>query len=153
MMGLVIAAAALAVEPPRAFVDRIYSNYKSADFSSLAHPERVFARPLASAINEDQRLADGEVGFLDGDPLCDCQDTGGMRARIVALNSKHGFASSRISVSFAEGPDRRDIRIKLILTRAGWRIADVRTPDRTSLLRALQTSNRRSRTRLPGKIR
>jgi hypothetical protein len=148
MIGLLMAAAAaMTAETPRTFVERIYSNYEDADYSPLAHPERVFAQPLVAAINEDQRLARGEVGFLDGDPLCDCQDTGGMRARIVALSSKRGLASSRILVSFAHGTDKRDIRVQLVLTPGGWRIADVGTADRTSLLRALQTSNLRARTR------
>jgi hypothetical protein len=37
----------------------------------------------------------------------------------------------------------RDLRLKLVLTGSGWRIADVGSKDEPSLLGALRRSNRR----------
>ena len=53
------------------------------DYNPFDQPERVFAPPLLAAINEDARLANGEVGYLDGDPLCQCQDAAGLKARVA----------------------------------------------------------------------
>ena len=138
-------AAAIAGESPRAFVERLYFSYRNSDFSPLDHPEKVFAPPLNAAIREDQRLQRGEVGFLDGDPLCDCQDTGGMRSKIVSLKAMGSSASARVTVSFEGTSDRRAIDLKLVLTPAGWRIADVRTKDEPSLLHDLLEANRKAR--------
>ena len=139
------AAGALASESPRAFVERIYANYAREDYSPFVHPDRVFAPVLNAAIKEDERLANGEVGLLDGDPLCDCQDTGGMRSSVASVTGSRGQATARVVVSWQGTSDRRDIRLKLIRTPAGWRIADVTTPEEASLLHDLQESNRKAR--------
>ena len=138
-------AAAVAPETPRAFLERIYSSYRDPDFSPFQKPERIFAPRLSAAILEDQRLANGEVGFLDGDPLCDCQDTGGMRSRIVSFASTAAGASARISVHFPGTSGSRFIRVKLVKTPSGWRIADVGTKSEPSLLHDLLEANRKAR--------
>ena len=140
-------AAAIAGKSPRTFVEQLYSSYVNPSFNPLERPERIFAPPLTAAIKEDQRLARGEVGFLDGDPLCDCQDTGGLRSRIVSLVVKGASASARVSVSFAGTSDSREIHLKLVPTPAGWRIADVGTRREPSLLHDLWEANRKARRR------
>jgi hypothetical protein len=147
MMILFVLAAAgsLASESPRAFVERLYANYAHEDYSPFVHPERVFAPGLLAAINEDSRLANGEVGYLDGDPICSCQDTGGMRSSVASVTGSRGQATARVTVSWEGTTDRRDIRLKLIRTPAGWRVADVSSPDDASLLHDLQEANRKAR--------
>jgi len=144
-------AAAIAGESPRAFVERAYSSYRRSDFSPLERPGRIFAPPLAAAILEDQKLAHGEVGFLDGDPLCDCQDTGGMHTRIVSLAKNAAGVSARVSVHFTGTSESRDIRLKLVRTPLGWRIADVGTKSEPSLLKDLLEANRKARRRVINK--
>src|SRR5579864_9283091 len=104
----------MAGKSPRTFVEQLYSSYVNPSFSPLERPEQIFAPPLTAAIKEDQRLARGEVGFLDGDPLCDCQDTAGIRSRILSLAAKGATASARVSVRFAGTSDNRDIRLRLV---------------------------------------
>ena len=137
----------MAGNSPRVFVQKLYSSYENRGFSPLKRPERIFAPPLEAAISEDRRLARGEVGFLDGDPLCDCQDTLGMRSRIVSLVVKGGRATARVLLRFAGTSDKRDIRLSLVLTPAGWRIADVGTNEEKSLLHDLSDANRKARMR------
>lgn len=144
-MIVVLAAAAMAGGTPRAFLERLYANYRNESYSPFDHSERVFAPPLNAAIKEDERLAHGEVGFLDGDPLCDCQDTGGMHARIVSVATSGDTAIARVSVQWEGTKDRSDIRLRLVQTRAGWRIADVGTAHEPSLLKDLQRSNAQAR--------
>lgn len=137
-------AAAIAGETPRAFLERTYASYRNPDFSPLTKPEAIFAPPLIAAILKDERLAHGEVGFLDGDPLCDCQDTGGMRSRIISVARNAKGASALIQVHFEGTSDTREIRLKLVSTPSGWRIADVGTKSEPSLLRDLLDANRKA---------
>jgi hypothetical protein len=138
-------AVAIAPETPRAFLERTYSSYRNSGFSPLEKPGRTFSPQLSAAILEDRQLAHGEVGFLDGDPLCDCQDTLGMRSRIVWVAGTRAGASARISLNFSGTSDRRLIRVKLVKTPAGWRIADVGTTSEPSLLHDLLEANRKAR--------
>src|SRR5919199_946809 len=88
LLMMFLAAAALAAaapgETPRGFVERIYAGYRHDNYSPFEHAERIFAPPLLAAIREDERLSRGEVGFLDADPLCQCQDAGGIHPRILS---------------------------------------------------------------------
>ena len=147
MMILLALAAAnpVANESPRAFVERLYASYANEDYSPFEHPERVFAPGLLAAINEDSKLANGEVGFLDADPICQCQDTSGMRSSVASVTGSRGQATARVTVSWQGTKDRQDIRLKLTRTPAGWRIADVSTADEPSLLKDMQEANSKAR--------
>jgi hypothetical protein len=139
--------AAAALETPTGFVQRIYGHHRHAAFDPLAQPRRYFSPELTAAIREDERLAHGEVGYLDGDPLCDCQDTGGMRSSITSVAGSRNAATAHLLVRFDGTSDRRDILLKLARTPSGWRIADVGTADEPSLLHALLGANRKARAR------
>jgi hypothetical protein len=136
--------AAPAADSPGAFVTRLYAAYRNPDYSPLAKPQRVFAPALVAAILEERRLSKDEVGFMDADPLCQCQDASGMRPLVEAVHQAGGTATVRILLRF--GPsERRELRLRLTRGAAGWRIADVATTDEPSLLRDLQAWNRRKR--------
>jgi hypothetical protein len=144
-------AAALAPAPaaqsPRAFLERLYAGYRDPDYSPLGRPERVFAEPLVAAIREDRRLSRDEVGYMDGDPLCQCQDPAGLRPLIEDVRSPTArTAAARVLLHFGGGGDGdREVSLRLVRTRSGWRIADVATPDSPSLLDELRRFNRRRR--------
>ena len=134
--ALALAAAGWA-EDPRKFIDHVYAEYRHKDFTPLARPEDFFAPPLAAAIRRDSGTA-GEVGYLDGDPLCDCQDYGRLTAKIRSLSqSTSRTASARVRVTL-DRSETRDLRLTLVRALAGWRIADVIGTDRHSLLKELQ---------------
>ncbi|HEY2178198.1 MAG TPA: hypothetical protein VGH15_06410 [Caulobacteraceae bacterium] len=148
-----ISAPAGAAEAPgaRAFVVWLYGHYPSPhghEFESLGTQiGRVFHPSLIALIREDSRLAGGEVGALDGDPICDCQDDSGTRfavttvraagpARAVAAVIRHG----------TEGPrDIETITLDLALTDGHWRVYDVGTKDTPSLRAYLIKSNEEAR--------
>lgn len=142
LLAALLAAAAPA-ETPGAFLERLYAGYRDPDHDPLARPERVFAPALVAAIREDWRLSSEEVGYMDADPLCQCQDATGLRAAIGDVRpSARDRATAKVRISFG-GSDRRDLRLKLVRTAAGWRILDIATADEPSLLAALQRFNRR----------
>lgn len=146
-MSFVLAAALLApalpAEAPRAFVERLYAGYRDPDFNPLAHPRRIFAPPLVAAIREDGRLSRGEVGYMDSDPLCQCQDAAGLRPTVGEVGRPDATAATvRVLIDFG-GSDRRDLTLRLVGTRAGWRVADIATAEEPSLLESLNRFNRR----------
>jgi hypothetical protein len=142
---LAAALAPAAVETPNAFLERIYAGYRDPDYSPLARPNRIFAPPLVAAIREDQRLSNDEVGFMDADPLCQCQDPAGLQPLIREVRRPTPrTASARILLRFG-GTDDRELRLDLVRTASGWRVADLGTPDSPSMLSDLQRFNRRRR--------
>ena len=145
MILILLAAASAASQTPRQFVERLYAGYRDENYSPFEHSQRIFARRLNAAISEDERLAHGEVGFLDGDPLCACQDTGGMHSRVVSVSTARRSATAHVLVRWGGTSDKRDIELKLVRTAAGWRVNDVGTADERSLLRDIEQANRRAR--------
>jgi hypothetical protein len=143
--------AALAQPPqaatPRGFMERLYASYRHANYSPFEHPERVFAARLLAAIAEDERLAKGEVGYLDGDPVCQCQDPAGMTAAVTRVTPEGaGKARVVVSIGWAHDPPRQ-ASFSLVKTRAGWRIADVAAEGEPSLVAAIEQANREARAR------
>lgn len=132
--------AAAQAESARGFVERMYEGYAREDFDPLSHIDRYFAPPLAAEIRKDS--AGGEVGYLDGDPLCDCQDTGGMTSRIESVETHGGSGDAHILLDFGTS-DQRNIELHLVMTKHGWRVSDVATKDEPSLLGALRKANRK----------
>ena len=145
MMFLWLLAAAAAqpqASTPRAFLEGVYAQYKRPNFNPFSHLERYFAPRLVTAIREDARLGHGEVGYLDGDPICQCQDTEGMHASVTKV-TQQGRDKALAEVAIGWDNDKsRPTKFSLIRTRAGWRIADVSSADEPSFLRAIEESNR-----------
>lgn len=142
--ALLAPVAALPAETPQAFVTRLYASYRNPNFSPLTHPERTFTPPFVAALKEDAHLFRGEVGFIDADPICQCQDTTGLRASIAGIQQSAAAADVRVTLRFG-GSDIRSIRLKLAKTPAGWRVADIAAVDEPSFLRDLEASNRKKR--------
>lgn len=140
LIGTLVLPAAAQAETARAFVDRIYAGYAREDFNPLNRLDAYFAPEIAAQIRKDS--AGGEVGYLDGDPLCDCQDYSGLKARVesVAMHGKQA-ADARILLDLGSA-DERSVELHLVLTEHGWRVADVGTKEEPSLLEALRRSNR-----------
>jgi hypothetical protein len=147
MLLALFLAAAQPAETPRAFMERVYSSYRSPDFNSLDHPDLYFTPRLVAAMREDARLARGEVGYVDGDPICQCQDPDGLRAKIVRVTRQgDGKAVAEVIIDFTDSTLRR-VRFSLVRTAAGWRISDVSSGDEPSFVRAIEEANRMARSR------
>lgn len=143
LLALLVATAPTA-ETPRAYMERIYASYRDKDFSPFDHPNLYFAPRLLAAIKEDARLAHGEVGYVDGDPICQCQDTDGLHAKVAKVTTQGAKALAEVVLDFTDSTARR-VKFSLVRTGAGWRIADVSSPDERSFLGAIEKSNREMR--------
>ena len=139
LVALAPAAKAQSLGDARAFVSGLYRAYeRSPDVNYLGSRARsVFSPRLIALMRRDARNAHGEVGALDGDPICDCQDPDGIK--LVALDvasAGPGRASARVRVRFA-GSRREAMTLDLVSVRAAWRVDDVHTRDTPSLVRLL----------------
>lgn len=147
MLLFLAAAAAQPADSPRAFVQRIYAGYARKNYNPLDRPDGIFAPELTAAIREDERLAKGEVGYLDGDPLCDCQDYARLGATIRSMKLiGKANAVAAVHLTYGNG-EARDLNLTLLRTASGWRVADVASPDEPSLLKALEKSNAEAKRR------
>ena len=133
------------------FVAWVYSHYPTADrsdgFDALgAAAKTIFHPSLLALIEEDERLANGEVGALDGDPLCDCQDDSGMTFQIRAVRAE-GFSRATAIVVRREVEDPAAEAITLDLASVGgrWRVYDIHSKDTPSLRAFLIKSNAEAR--------
>lgn len=130
---------AQAVQAPREFIEQVYSAYGKDGFSPLAKPELYFSPDLTAAIEKDS--SGGEVGYLDGDPLCDCQDYDRLSAKVVTiLQPSSKAATAHVHVNLGQGQSR-DLELRLVMTASGWRISDVLGTDHHSLLQELKRAN------------
>jgi hypothetical protein len=149
MILLLLAAAAAQpqADTPRAFLERIYAQYKKPGFDPFSHLDRYFTPRVVAAIREDSRLAHGEIGYLDGDPICQCQDTDGMHAVVTKVTPQsRDKAVAEVAIGWPNDKPR-PTRFSLVRTRSGWRIADVSSADEPSFLRAIEESNREQRSK------
>lgn len=94
---------------------------------------------FTAAIEKDS--SGGEVGYLDGDPLCDCQDYDRISAKVVTiLQPSAKAATAHVQVDLGRDQER-DLELRLVLTPLGWRISDVLGTDHHSLLHELEAAN------------
>lgn len=149
-IALILATAATAAPPARApesakaFLLRLYAPYLAGDMSlnptGIAAPA-IFDQRLTELIRTDQRNAKEEVGALDGDPICDCQDLERLQALRIAVRPL-GNNKATAAVSFTNGPRSVSLRYYLTLTQSGWRVSNIGSPELPSLVAHLEKTNR-----------
>ena len=80
----------------------------------------------------------GDVGKLDWDPICDCQDAGDpgeLKVQSIKLTAT-GQSRMKAEVLFTIVKESRTVTFSLLETKGGWRIDDI-TTKRTPSLQAL----------------
>jgi hypothetical protein len=145
LAALLLAAAAPQASTPKAFVTQLYAHYRDARFSPFDHIDAIFAPRLAAAIRLDRKLAHGEIGALDSDPICLCQDSEGLRGEIrrIAMVAPDQ-AVVTLTLHYAATPPTAPARLTLHHVAAGWRVADIAMDDGHSLLNWLMLQNRQA---------
>lgn len=117
----------------KTFLQSIYARYsKNGPGVKIAGPRaaRYLHSSLIALLREDAKAAGpGEVGVLDGDPLCSCQDWEGIFGLQIDV---HEPKADRVeaSVSFAllkdaKPQDKRSLVITLAEEKSAWRVWDV----------------------------
>lgn len=139
--------AAAPAQAPRAFVEDLYSQYrKDENFSPFANQAQWFDPELMAAIKEDEDLTpEGEVGFVDGDPICSCQDSSGMSAAVQGVEQTSPTTAVATVNLWANTPDERPLKLNLVAVNGQWRVHDVTDSEGASFLEALRKANAEAR--------
>lgn len=117
----------------RAFLQSIYARYpKGGSGVHFTGPRagRYVHSSLIALLREDARaVGPGEVGVLDGDPLCGCQDWDGIYNLKIDVNVEDaGRADALVSFALfnpAKPQDRRSLEIALAQEKGAWRVFNV----------------------------
>jgi len=151
----VTAAAAPSADSARVWVVRLYDRYRDDSFSPFgaAKPE-VFGPEIIHELAENDRLTpEGEMGAIDADPICSCQDPTDMKATVGEVTIQGADrAVAKVKLQWPLPPDpipsqspdyTQNVTLQLQMTPAGWRVRDIGGDEaRDSFLAYLREENR-----------
>lgn len=137
------AAHAQSLDAARAFAAGLFAAYRTGEPDYLGRQaESTFAPHLLALIRRDRASTPaGEVGILDGDPVCDCQDAGGLRMTGLAMEAA-GPQRARAKVRLHFPDETRSLTLDLVAVGGGWRVADIHTRETPSLVGLLEAGLR-----------
>jgi hypothetical protein len=124
----------------KAFLDGLYAHYKTSknnDFNIYDAKAGVFDPDTIKLLKEDTRALKGDVGVLDGDDLCDCQDFVSLQTTITVQSATPTTATATAAFIDTGMSDQgvRRAAFQLVKTPAGWRIHDIKDATDTAWLR------------------
>ena len=119
----------------RAFIEHVYADYPRTRSRSDAEYYGMFAPDLAELLRQNDNYSPGDVGPLDGDPICQCQDDAGFRHRILSLAAAGDTATVVVRNSFNDPAYPRTdlVTYRLVRIKGQWKIDDIGTKEQPSL--------------------
>lgn len=134
----------------RAFLSHIYTGYHpDGALEEILPDEEVYAPALLAAMQANREAYSGEVGYLNGDPLCDCQDFAQDLRHLDFAIEPVGDGRLQATVALEDPEHPLDLRLTLQRDGARWRVADIATLTEPSLLQALERDTRAAGQELP----
>jgi len=135
---LLAAAPSFAAPPsmsPEQFLRGLYAAYKPhgkpvafdyPDAKSIVDPA------MLKLLKHDHDMSKGEVGAIDSDPICNCQDYGTIKVMSLKVTMS-GAGAASADVTFKVFSDVQNARFSLVVVDGAWRIHDISTKDTPSL--------------------
>jgi hypothetical protein len=127
----------------KAFLEALYAHYRTSknnDFQPFDANERdVFDPDMIALLKADQKAMKGDVGALDGDWLCGCQDFESLRATIAVQSATPTVAEATSDfrdTGIADATQQHE-SFDLVKVGGAWRIHDIHTSDQPSLRKVL----------------
>lgn len=118
-------------QSPQDSVERLYQHYTNnapGVVFDAAGDEQVVSTRLMKEVAEDQKLtAEGDVGYLNYDPVCNCQDYDNLvleQVDIVTHDTQHVDAVVRFR-PFHDGPESVTQTLVLVDENGRWLIDDI----------------------------
>lgn len=104
-----------------------------------ADAAEVFDPDMLALLKADASKLDGEVGVIDGDWLCDCQDFASIRANIKVTWATPTRATATAAIVDTGVPDKAARLNLFTLDKVGgaWRIHDIQETGQPSLRQML----------------
>ncbi len=122
----------------KVFLSDLYKGYQLSQGPNYLGnaADTIFASDLLNLIRKDQEQAEGDVGLLDFDPICDCQD---FDISNVHIDTKKMTKSKlEADVHFTNAGSTVNIGFTLVGDGKQWKIADIRSKSTPSLYRFLK---------------
>ena len=134
-------------QSPQDSVERLYQHYTNnapGVVFDATGAEQVVSTRLMKEVAEDQKLtAEGDVGYLNYDPVCNCQDYDNLvleQVDIVPHDGQHVDAVVRFR-PFSDGPETVTQTLSLVDENGRWLIDDI-VNETQSLYQGIKEYNR-----------
>ena len=141
-----------AIEDPSAFLARIYDTFSHDDLSSAfigEHgPKRIASKAFIAVLDEDQALTlPGDMGYLDANPICQCQDYENLVVTKIAILSNDNQQSQATVTFRAFSDDSSTITtgFNLVAENGQWFIDDIFDASQASIRDAIDANNKAQR--------
>jgi hypothetical protein len=127
---------------PEEFVRALYAVHATpgAGMGEAPAPgqDPIYGRMLNAMIGADAAQAAGDVGTLNYDPICDCQDSGDFTLDSVTVTvSPSDPQAAEAAVVFTNLGETKRQTLKLVKEGPMWRVSDVLVPGRPALTEML----------------
>lgn len=154
LAAVIFSVAALASTAPdvnsaRAFIVKLYSHYPAPAKGQTFMPTdknapEVFDPGMVALFREDTRLAKGEVGFVDADPICMCQDDSGLKPKIVSVTMQGpNAATAVVDLQYPDSGHKPNLlTLHLVVVKGEWRVYDLSMGDIKSYRADLAKANK-----------
>ncbi|WP_298161619.1 DUF3828 domain-containing protein [Brevundimonas sp.] len=123
------AAATQTALSPEAFVRSLYSAEAGGTAAAAAEAPEIWSARTAALIAETEALGNpGEYAYFEADPICDCQDDGGMVLTSVTPGTVSGDrADVTVLMTWTMGDpvETRTQTYRLVNEGGAWKIDDI----------------------------
>ena len=141
LLAFATPAAAQDMQSAERFLRTLYDGYapgKKPPATLGKDVDRLFTPALAGLIKADKALAIGELGTIDADPICACQDWDKLKVTKIDV-MPDGPKRAQATVSFDNAGGKMTVRYRLEAVDGKWRIADIAERNMESLRQMLAT--------------
>ncbi len=117
-------------ETAREFLLKVYQNYgKNGQGVNITGKsgKKVFESSLRSLARRDIAVnGPNQVGVIDADPICGCQDWAGIHDLAIDLEPiDASHTRAHVNFSLSEAKDFRSLDFELVRERGSWRIWNI----------------------------
>lgn len=137
------------IEDPSAFLARIYDTFSHDDLSTgfigEHGPKRIASKAFIAVLDEDQALTlPGDMGYLDANPICQCQDYENLVVtKIVILSNDNQKSQATVTFrAFSNDSSTITTRFNLVAENGQWFIDDIFDTDQNSVRKAVDDNNK-----------
>jgi hypothetical protein len=139
ILALPAAGIAAQTDSPENFLRHLYAQYAPGKNPvAFDYPD---AAPLVDAsllalLHRDQEAAKGEVGAIDYDPVCQCQDWEALKIvslRVTPSGADHATGTVTFDNGTGRAKWRATVRFDLVRVAGAWKIHDIGSKDAASL--------------------
>jgi len=126
---------------PDAFVRSLLAIYThDMPLDERPNNRTFFSTETSALIAENERLADGEIGYFDADPICQCQDWNDLVV-VDTQTTMTDATHASVRATSRDGDSTLVQTYALVREADGWRIDDIVHPEYGSMAEGVEASN------------